>query len=97
MMATIDEINDPEWRWQHKEEMSKIMPFQSERIRLGIIVINYTKLRQNYLSTIKESISHNLDWDRFKYLIDIVPYNLHKKTSEGLEKYECRSGRGIKV
>lgn len=80
-MATINEMNDPEWRWQHKEEMSKIMPFQSERIRLGIVVINYEDLRNKYLSKIKEVRRHNLNWDKFRNLIDKVPSSAYKSNT----------------
>lgn len=42
-MTTTEQLNDPEYRWYHKEEMSKIMPFTSERNRLGILVLDYQK------------------------------------------------------
>jgi len=37
-MTDLKLLNDPEYRWYHKEEMSKIIPFKSERDRLGIKV-----------------------------------------------------------
>lgn len=75
-------VNDPEYRWQNKEELSKIMPYPTERAKYGITVINYDQLRQEYLSTIKESKSHNLDWDRFKELVRSVPSNEYNSTSK---------------
>jgi len=68
-----NKYNDPEYRWQHKEEMSKIMPYSQERKRLGLVVIDYQKLRQEYLSTIKENKVHNLNWNKFSRLVEEVP------------------------
>lgn len=76
------ELNDPEYRWYHKEEMSKIMPFVSERKRLGVKVIDYPKLRSEYLSKIKEVRSHDLNWFLFKKLIDAVPNNVYNETDK---------------
>jgi 5-methylcytosine-specific restriction endonuclease McrA len=81
-MISIEQLNDPEYRWYHKEEMAKIMPFTSERNRLGITVINYDQLRRQHLSTIKETKSHNLDWDRFRCLIDSIPARAYYETSK---------------
>ena len=72
-MTDIKLLNDPEYRWNHKEEMSKIMPYTSIRNKLGIKVINYDKLRQEYLETIKEKKNLELNWDRFRKLVDAVP------------------------
>ncbi|MFA5715403.1 MAG: hypothetical protein WC998_06670 [Candidatus Paceibacterota bacterium] len=76
------ELNDPEYRWYHKEEMSKIMPFVSERKRLGLKVIDYPKLRREFLSTIKEVRYHDLDWVLFKKLIDAVPTSVYNETTK---------------
>lgn len=72
-MPTLNELNDPEYRWQHKEEMSKIMPYADERKRLGVKIIDYPSLRASYLSKIKEVRHHTLDWNRFRHLVDCVP------------------------
>jgi hypothetical protein len=72
-MTDLSLLNDPEYRWYHKEKMAKIMPFKSERDRLGIKVIDYTKLRHDYLLKIKEVKCHNLNWNLFKSLVESVP------------------------
>jgi hypothetical protein len=77
-MTDINLLNDPEYRWNHKEEMSKIMPYPSIRNEIGIIVIDYEKLREEYLKTIKEKIINRLDWNIFKSLVEAVPYNTDK-------------------
>jgi hypothetical protein len=72
-MTDIKLLNNPEYRWNHKEEMSKIMPYISIRNELGIKVINYDKLRQEYLETIKEKKDKSFDWDKFRELVERVP------------------------
>jgi len=83
-MTELELLNDPEYRWYHKEEMSKIMPFTSERIRLGMVVIDYTKLRHDNSLLMKERAVHNFNFNNFKKLIDIIPTKIknphHKKT-----------------
>jgi hypothetical protein len=90
-MPTQNELNDPEWRWQHKIDTRKIMPYTSERIRLKIKVIDYPQLRREYLSKIKEVRSHKLDWGRFRNLIDIVPGSAYasgpKKKLQPMDMY----------
>ena len=39
-------LNDPEYRWNHKEEMSKIMPYYHERKKFGLVVIDYENRNQ---------------------------------------------------
>ena len=81
-MPTISELNDPEYRWQHKEEMSKIMPYADKRKRLGVKIIDYPALRASYLSKIKEVRHHILDWVRFRHLIDSVPSSAYASASK---------------
>jgi hypothetical protein len=71
-------LNDPEYRWYHKRELQDIMPHYTKRKELGIESINYHDLRLQFLNTIKEKPSNNLNWKKFEYLIDIVPNNLNK-------------------
>lgn len=97
-MTDINLLNDPEYRWTHKEEMLKIMPYTSIRNQLGIKVIDYTKLRHEYLSKIKEKRKYELNWERFKQLIFSVPYGLdrseHKSQLQPKDMYhfERRDG-----
>ncbi len=77
-MTSVDQLNNPEYRWHHKTEMSQIMPYYTERKRLGIITLDYEKLRRDNESRIKESVMHELDWNRFKNLIYCIPDNLNK-------------------
>ena len=81
-----DKLNDPEYRWYHKEEMAKIMPFTSERNRLGIKALDWVALRYENDLKIKEQRRHNLDWDKFKRLVEGIPDNLDKtKTKKALQ------------
>lgn len=97
-MTSIEQLNDTEYRWYHKEEMAKIMPFTSERNRLGIKIINYDELRREHISKIKELKSHELQWDRFKRLVDSVPLSAYRETSKtklqpkDLHHFEKRDG-----
>lgn len=70
---TRKELNDPEYRWYHKKEMAEIMPYFTRRKALGVKILNYEELRTKVDNKIVEVIRHNLDWDRFKFLIDEVP------------------------
>jgi hypothetical protein len=97
-MTSIAQLNDPEYRWYHREEMAKIMPYPSERNRLGITVLNYDELRRKHLSTIKELKAHNLNWTRFRHIIDSVPTRAYSETSKtkvqpkDLHHFEKRDG-----
>ena len=71
-----NQLNNPEYRWYHPNEMAKIMPYASERNRLGVEVLDYNELREKNEGTIKERTNHTLNWITFKKLIDIITYNL---------------------
>lgn len=73
-MSDVNRLNDPEYRWYHPDEMARIMPYPTERARLGIIVIDYNKLRDDNDANIKLRTIHDLDWAKFKGLIDRIPY-----------------------
>lgn len=64
-------LNDPEYRWYHKEEMAKIMPYYTERKRLGVKIIDYEALRLTNAMKIKEKINHDLNWNAFRKLVEI--------------------------
>jgi len=81
-MTSIKLLNDPEYRWYHKEEMSKIMPFTSERKRLGIKVIDYEFLRDENDKKIKLCTDRDFDWDTFKSVVDRVPDDCNKLNSK---------------
>jgi hypothetical protein len=81
-MTTLKQLNDPEYRWYHKEEMSKIMPFTSIRNKLGIAVIDYQNLRVENFSKIKEDKHRDFSWDRLHALIDVVPDGLDRTKSK---------------
>ena len=91
-----NKLNDPEYRWYHKEEMSKIMPYVSERKRLGLKVLDYGELRQKNDLKIKEKTNHDLNWDLFQFLVDIEPSDIDpNRRKEGLDPkdrlhFECR-------
>lgn len=74
----LDKWNDPEYRWYHKEEMSGLLVYSSERINRGILTINYKELREKNDAIIKERTVHNLNWIKFKELIDRIPNNLDR-------------------
>lgn len=78
-----NDLNDPEYRWYHKKEMEKIMPYVSERKRLGVIVLDYEKLRAENDMNIHVKTCHNLNWNAFKMLVEIdteaIDYNEKKK------------------
>jgi hypothetical protein len=76
------QLNDPEYRWLHKEEMATIMPFVSERNRLGVVVIDYEKRRAENNSTIKPNNERDFDWVIFKSLVERVPYNIDRSKSK---------------
>jgi 5-methylcytosine-specific restriction endonuclease McrA len=85
-MIDIALINDPEYRWNHKEEMSRITPYYSERKKYGMDVLNYETLRYENQLKIKPDVKRRFDWDIFKSVIDMVPNNLDKtKKKQGLE------------
>lgn len=71
-------LNDPEYRWYHKEEMSKIMPFPTERKRLGIKVLDYDALRNENDKKIKVCSERFFSWDRLRLVVDVVPKGLDK-------------------
>lgn len=77
-MIDIALINDPEYRWNHKEEMSRITPYYSERKKYGMDVLNYETLRYENQLKIKPDVKRRFDWDIFKSVIDMVPNNLDK-------------------
>jgi hypothetical protein len=101
-MKDINPLNDPEYRFYHKAEMARIMPFKTERARYGIEVIDYNELRGKNEATIVEVTRHKLNWDRLMKLIDAVPDIGHvdrsrrKKTLQPKDRlhFEVR-GRGI--
>jgi 5-methylcytosine-specific restriction endonuclease McrA len=85
-MIDISKINDPEYRWYHKREMTEILTDYHKRNDMGIITLNYQRLREEYLKTIKETRLHALDWSRFKHLIDSVPIRAYgEKTKTKLQ------------
>lgn len=77
-MTDIKLLNDPEYRWYHKEEMSKIMPFPSQRKRLGVTIIDYEKLRSLNDEKIKLCKDRYFDWERLKFVVDSVPSDYDK-------------------
>lgn len=77
-MTTNEQLNDPEYRWNHKTQLSKIMPHYHERKRLGIISLDYEKLRQENDDKIKEKTCHDLEWGFFKGLVDTLPNTIDK-------------------
>jgi len=76
-MTDIKDLNNSEYRWYHKEEMSKIMPFPTERKRLGIKIINYDDLRDKNDSKIKINKERFFNWEIFKRIVENVPYDLN--------------------
>lgn len=66
-------LNDPEYRWYHKDEMSKIMPYPTMRKQYGIKIINYTKLRCENDSKITLCKDRDFRFERLKYILDSVP------------------------
>ena len=85
-MTDIELLNDPDYRWNHKEEMSKMMPFHSIRNELGLVVIDYEKLRSDNNSNIKKKVVHKLDWDILRGLTRSVAHDSDKcRTKTGLQ------------
>jgi hypothetical protein len=81
-MTDLKLLNDPEYRWYHKEEMSKYMPSVAERKRMGIVTLDYEKLRGVNDSKIVLDKDRCFDWDRLKRFVDIVPKNLDKSNTK---------------
>jgi hypothetical protein len=85
-MIDIKLVNDPEYRWNHKEEMAQIMPYYSERKKYGVEVLDYNTLRYENSLRIKPTINRRFDWNLFKSVVDMVPDNLDRsKTKESLQ------------
>jgi hypothetical protein len=85
-MIDLKKINDPEYRWQHKEEMSDIMRHTSKRNELGVKVLDYEKLRMEFYKKIKEGSCYDLDMDLFVRLVERVPKDLDRtKSKTGLQ------------
>jgi 5-methylcytosine-specific restriction endonuclease McrA len=78
-MLDTTQINDPEYRWQHKQEMLEIMKCSSSRSQLGIIPIKYNELRYENDKLIQEITSHKLNWRKLEELTYMIPDNLNKK------------------
>jgi hypothetical protein len=66
-------LNNPEYRWYHKEELSKIMPYRSKRKQLGIKILNYDKLRIDNDNNIHPTKDRSFNWLRLHNIVDIVP------------------------
>jgi hypothetical protein len=79
-MTSLNLLNDPEYRWNHKEEMAKIMPYASVRRQLGIKILNYEELRYENDNKILVSRRDGINWDRLKELVESVPVGYHKKS-----------------
>jgi 5-methylcytosine-specific restriction endonuclease McrA len=81
---TKNDLNDPEYRWYHKEEMSKIMPYRSERKLFGVKTIDYEKLRNENDGKIKINPMRNFCWERLKRAVDSVPLVIDKTQKKGV-------------
>ena len=75
-MTDIKLLNDPEYRWYHRDEMSKIMPRVSIRKSMGIKIIDYEKLREINSVKIKPCKTRKFDWDSLKFFVNEVPRTL---------------------
>lgn len=74
-MTDLKLLNDPEYRWTHKKEMSEIMPFTSKRRKLKIAIIDYEMLRcENNKKIHERPHPLQLDWDTFEKIVCSVPY-----------------------
>lgn len=71
-MTDIKLLNDPEYRWNHKDEMSRIMPYTSIRNEMKIKVLDYTELRWKNEEKIKERRSEGINWTRLRELVERV-------------------------
>jgi hypothetical protein len=83
-MTELSQLNDPEYRWYHKAELSEIMPYRSKRDQMKVKTLNYSKLREVNDSKIKPNKTRNFDWARLQVLVDSIPDNLDasiKKTN----------------
>jgi hypothetical protein len=79
-------LNDPEYRWYHKDEMLTIMPYYTKRKQLGILSLDYAELRVENDSKIIVKTCHDLNWDKFEWLVNRIPNNLDKnKKKEALQ------------
>lgn len=75
-MTDIKLLNDPEYRWYHKDEMSKIMPYTSIRNAMKIKIIDYEKLRKINSYKIKPCKTRKFDWNCLNFFVNEVPYDL---------------------
>jgi 5-methylcytosine-specific restriction endonuclease McrA len=76
------ELNNPEYRWYHKEEMSKIMPYPTERKKFGIKILDYDKLRNENDLKIILNKNRMFDWTRLKYIVESVPLDLDRSSTK---------------
>lgn len=72
-VADIQDLQNPEYRWYHKKEMEKILPFQSIRNKLGLVPIDYERLRRENNSKIHAIKVSNLNFNRLKFLVELLP------------------------
>jgi len=82
-MTDLKLLNDSEYRWYHKEEMSKIMPYISERKRIGVKTLNYPKLRADNDAKIKINKSRCFNWSQLQSLVDRVPDKIDTSIKKG--------------
>jgi hypothetical protein len=53
--------------------MSKIMPFYTKRKEMGVLVLDFNKLRAENDASIKEERKYGINWERFKNLVNFKP------------------------
>jgi hypothetical protein len=87
-MTDIKLLNDPDYRWYHKEEMSKIMPYVSIRKQLGIAVLSYDELRYENDSKILVCRREGINWSRLRELVESVPIGYHRKSSSAKKQLQ---------
>lgn len=97
-MMIVDRLNDPEYRWQHKDELREIMRRSSQRRKFKIEVLDYALLREKNDSKIIECSRRNFDWNTFKDIVYAIPGDLDrsisKKTFQPADRlhFETRDG-----
>jgi 5-methylcytosine-specific restriction endonuclease McrA len=77
-MIDPSKVNDPEYRWSHKREMSEIMPYYAKRKEFGVKVLDYWALRVENNERINPNKIRHFNLNDLMRLVDSVPAKLDR-------------------